>query len=150
MDQPTSNASPAPAAPTVAPAPLPPVQMPAPIPQAPLPPPAPQPQSPPPLPAPPVQKSGSPWPWIIGGCLFVIILIVAAVVGLGWWGIREAKKEINQRVDKYEPTLDSMKENVDKMGQEADEWEKESQKIRESMPSPEELEKEFGNMPSAN
>jgi uncharacterized coiled-coil DUF342 family protein len=77
-------------------------------------------------------------------------LIVVAVVGLGWWGMREAKKEINNQMNKYEPTLDSMKENADRFSKEGEEWQKKSEEFRNAMPDPEELQKEMEkNSPAA-
>jgi Tfp pilus assembly protein PilO len=87
-------------------------------------------------------KSSSPWPWIIGGCLLIVILILVAVVGLGWWGIREAKKEINNRINNNS-ILNEIEESADKFSKESEEWEKKSQDFRESMPDPEEFQKEM-------
>jgi hypothetical protein len=78
----------------------------------------------------------------------IIILILIAVVGLGWWGIREAKKEINNRIENNS-TLNGIKENADKFSKEGDEWEKKSEDLRNSMPDPEELQKELQNTSGA-
>ncbi len=86
-----------------------------------------------------VPKSGSPWPWILGGCLLVVIITLIGVFLLGWLGMREVKKEIN----KFDPAIEDARENFDKMGKEAEEWEKKSQEFRESMPNPEEFSKEI-------
>lgn len=81
------------------------------------------------------QKNSSPWPWILGGCLLVIIITLIGVFLLGWWGMREVKKEIN----KFDPAIEDARENFDKMGKEAEEWEKKSQEFRESMPNPDDF-----------
>jgi hypothetical protein len=96
--------------------------------------PPPAPSVPPATPIPP--KSSSPWPWIVGGCLIIFVLILIAVVGLGWWGMREAKKGIDEQMNKFQPTID----NVNKEGED---WKKKAEDIRNNIPDPEELQKEM-------
>ena len=118
MDQPIETQTqtpPAPVQPT-APSPVPPTA------------PAPPPQ------APPLKKSHA-WIWILGGCAGIIILGIIAMVALGWWGARKAKKEL----EKFQPDLEQMKENADKWSKEAEGWEKKSEEFRNSMPNPEDF-----------
>lgn len=93
----------------------------------------PQPVQAPPVQAPvapaPPQKN-NPWPWIVGGCLIIFIIILLVIFLLGWLGIREAKKQIN----KYEPTIEDVKENIDKLNEEGEEWQKKSAEFRDALP----------------
>jgi hypothetical protein len=43
-----------------------------------------------PFPPPPSapQKPRKLWPWFLGGCLLLVVLGVAAVVGVGWFGLK--------------------------------------------------------------
>ncbi len=77
-----------------------------------------------------IQKS-SPWPWIVGGCLMLVILIIISIALAGWWGVRKVKEEVK----KYEPTAESLKNNMDKLNQEAADWEKKSQEFQENLPA---------------
>jgi hypothetical protein len=98
-------------------------------------------------PAPPQKKSHA-WIWILGGCAGIVILGIIAMVALGWWGARKAKKEL----EKYTPNLEQMKENADKWSKEAEEWEKKSEEFRNNMPNPEDLQNQLppppGNIPN--
>jgi Tfp pilus assembly protein PilO len=87
----------------------------------------------------PAEKKSSPWPWVIGGCLLVVIIIAAIVVGLGWWGARKVKQEMQN----YQPNVEGIKESIDEMNKEAEEWQKKSEDFRNSVPDPEELQKEM-------
>lgn len=91
-----------------------------------------------PMPA-PVQSKSHVWAWVLGGCFMIVIIGMIAVAVLGWWGFREAKKEIN----KYAPDVESVKQNIDKMSKEGEAWEKKSQELRESLPNPEDFSKEM-------
>ena len=33
------------------------------------------------------------WPWALGGCLLLIVLVVAGILGLAWWGINAFKDQ---------------------------------------------------------
>lgn len=77
-----------------------------------------------------IVKKSSPWPWIVGGCLIVVLLIIASIIFAGWWGAKKVKNEI----EKYEPTMEGVKNNIDKMNKEAEEWEKKSQELQKNMP----------------
>lgn len=113
---------------------------------APPPPPIPPVQGPPtgqPTQIPPTQKKSHAWIWILGGCLGIIILVIIAVVALGWWGARKAKREL----EKLQPNLEQMKENADKWSKESEEWQKKSQELQESLPNPEDMPAP-GNYPS--
>lgn len=89
-------------------------------------------------------RSGNPWPWIVSGCLAIFIITLVAVILLGWWGVREVKKEINSQVERYEPTIEGVRENIDRMNEEGEAWEKKSEELRNALPDAEELEKEMG------
>lgn len=80
-------------------------------------------------------KKSHAWIWVLGGCLGIVILGVIAMVALGWWGARKAKKGL----EKYTPNLEQMKENSDKWNKEAEEWERKSEEFRNSMPNPEDF-----------
>ena len=125
--------------------PQPQVQTPPPArPMAPIPPvQGPPPGQPAPTVAAPPQKKSNAWIWILGGCLGIVILGIIAMVALGWWGARKAKKEL----EKYTPNLQEMNENADKWNKEAEEWEKKSEEFRNSMPNPEDLQ-DPQNLPS--
>jgi hypothetical protein len=82
-----------------------------------------------------VQKS-SPWPWIVGGCLTLIVIIMISVFLVGWWGIKKVKNEVKN----YEPTAESLKSNLEKMNKDAEEWEKKSKELQENLPDPNALE----------
>lgn len=92
-----------------------------------------------PAPALPEKKKNSPWSWIIGGCVLIILIAVGSMATLGWWGARKVKKEMQ----KYTPSAERMKENLDRMNEEAAEWEKKSQELRETMPDPEDLQNQL-------
>jgi cytochrome c-type biogenesis protein CcmH/NrfG len=84
---------------------------------------------------PPAAKKSHAWIWILGGCLGIVIIGVIAMVALGWWGARKAKKEL----EKYTPGLEQMKENADKWSKESEEWEKKAQELQNSLPNPEDF-----------
>ena len=95
----------------------------------------------PPTPAPPTSaptapapSKGSPWPWIMGGCLICVILIIGAVLFAGWWGYRTVKKDIQDS-----SATDGIKNNIDNMNKEGEAWQKKSEDLRNNMPDPEEL-----------
>jgi hypothetical protein len=93
----------------------------------------------------PVQKKSHVWLWILGGCFTILVIIMAVVVVLGWLGARKVKREM----EKYQPNIEGIKDNIDKMSKEGEEWEKKSKEFRESMPNPEDLEKQLP-MPANN
>ncbi|OGI26156.1 MAG: hypothetical protein A3J76_01770 [Candidatus Moranbacteria bacterium RBG_13_45_13] len=119
----------------------------APVQQAtPPPPPMPPVQGPPtgqPGQIPPAQKKSHAWIWILGGCLGIVILIGIAIVALGWWGARKAKREL----EKLQPNLEEMKKNADQWSKESEEWQKKSQELQENLPNPEDMPVP-GNYPS--
>jgi hypothetical protein len=91
----------------------------------------------------PVTKKTSPWVWIIGGCLTIIILggIVTGV--LLWWGYRTAKKTFKEQapqIQEFKGKLEEMNAEAEKWNQEADQWERKSQEMRDLLPNPEDLE----------
>jgi hypothetical protein len=129
METPTQNPIPQPPIPPVQP-PLQPQPVQQPIQQPPIQPVATQPMQTTPAP----EKKSSPWPWIVGGCLLIVIIIMAAIFGLGWWGARKLKTEIEKS-----QTIENVKNNVDKMGKESEEWQKKSEEMRNSLPNPEDL-----------
>ena len=96
-------------------------------------------------PADPTQpKKSSPWPWIIGGCLSIVVIIIIAVFVVLWWGARELKNEVNSKMDKINPALENMKK-------ESQEWQKKSEEYRNNVPNPEDLSKQWEeNMPGGN
>jgi hypothetical protein len=100
--------------------------------QTPIPNPAPTPN---PVPNQPVAQTvivkKSPWPWIVGGCLLIVILVIGAFVFLGWWGARKVKDEMN----KYQPTMDNVKNSVDEMNKQAEDWQKKSQDLQKNVPN---------------
>jgi len=110
------------------------------------------PQTPPPPPAtlaevPPVapETPKKPvWPWILGGCLILLVLFLAGIGILGWLGVRSVKNMIKQ----YEPTINQTQQNIDKINQEASKWQETSRQMRDSLPGPEELEKMQADMPN--
>lgn len=75
------------------------------------------------------------WIWVVGGCLGLVLIILIGLAVLGWLGVREVKKEIQ----KYEPTIQGVQSNIDKMNQEAGEWQKKSEELRASLPNPDEM-----------
>ncbi len=85
------------------------------------------------------QKKSQAWIWILGGCAGVVVLGIIAMIALGWWGARKAKREL----EKIQPGLEQMKANADKWNQEAEEWEKKSREFRENFPNPEEMQDQF-------
>lgn len=87
----------------------------------------------------PVQNKSHVWAWVLGGCFMVVIIGIVAVVVLGWWGIRTAKKEI----EKYGPDVESVRQNIDRMNKQGEEWEKKSREFQESLPNPEDFSKDF-------
>ncbi len=91
----------------------------------------------PPAQGPPPQKKSHAWIWILGGCLGILILAGIAMIALGWWGARKAKKELK----KYQPNLEQMKENADKWNKESEEWQKKAQELQNNLPNPEEMPK---------
>jgi len=113
--------------------------------------PSPQTQPLPTVPAPPAPAEGTPaaapaavepekpksraWLWLLGGCLVLLIIFLAGLGILGWLGIKQVKSVIQ----KYEPTIQDTQKNIDRMNQEASQWEKKSQEVRDSMPNPEDL-----------
>lgn len=102
------------------------------------------PATPPPVaPTAPEKKKSSPWPWILGGCLLIVLVAIGSMAALGWWGARKVKKEI----EKYQPSIDKTRENFDRMNREAAEWEKKSEEFRESVPNPEDFENQFPSGP---
>lgn len=90
---------------------------------------------------PPIQSSRSPWPWILGGCLILILITIIAFGLVIWWGIKTADKHL----DKFEPAIENLNGTMETMNKESEKWEKESQKILESFPSEEELPQEYQN-----
>jgi hypothetical protein len=88
----------------------------------------------------PETKKSNPWPWIVGGCLIVAILVIATVLILGWWGVRKVKKEI-----KESDAMQEFERNVEKAKKEGEEWEKKSEEYRESMPDPNDLSNQVEN-----
>jgi len=102
---------------------------------------SPVPPSPSPTP-PPTQNKSHMWVWILGGCFGIVIITLIAVALLGWWGMRTAKKEI----ERYSPDMESIKENIERMNKEGEEWEKRSQELRESLPDSGDFSKEFPPM----
>ena len=97
--------------------------------------PAPAPQTSAPAPA---SKKSNAWKWILGGCLFVVIISLIAMVALGWWGARKVKNEIK----KYEPNLEEIKNNMEKMSKEGEGWQKKSEEFRNTLPNPEDFQNE--------
>ena len=76
------------------------------------------------------KKKTSPWLWIIGGCLFVVVITIISVVALGFFGFKAAKNEYN----KHAPELKNIHEQMEKTGEEMKNWEEKSKKIRETLP----------------
>lgn len=105
------------------------------VPSNPTPPPA-APQIPPAPVANPVPQpvSHNPWPWIVGGCLMIVILIMATTAILIWWGARTVQKEI-----KESDAVERIEKSIEKATQEGDKWQKKSEEFRESMPDPEDF-----------
>ena len=120
-----------------------PVQTPPPIqmPQAPMMPPVQQPPVQTPTAASPVKKSHA-WAWILGGCLTIVILVLITLGVLGWWGAKKVRDEIK----KYEPGMESVKENIDKMNKESAEWQQKAKELQEKMPNPEDLPSGYQNI----
>jgi len=84
----------------------------------------------------------NPWLWIIGGCLIIAILIVASIIFVGWRGA----KKVGNEIKKYEPTAENLKNNIDKLSKEAEEWDKKSQELQENLPDPEDFSEELNQM----
>ena len=89
---------------------------------APQQPPVQQPQAAPVSPA-PEQKKKPIWPWILGGCLGIIIIGMLIMGGLAWWGAKKIKKVI--------------KENP----QQVEEWQQKSQELQKQMEKAQEMQK---------
>lgn len=83
----------------------------------------------------PTTKKTSPWVWIIGGCLIILVLTIGVIGFLGWWGYQKAKVEIQ----KQQPGLEQFKENLEKAGKEAEELNKKAEEIQNSLPNPEDF-----------
>lgn len=54
--------------------------------------------SPLPPPAPPAPKKRAIWPWVLGGCLTLILLVAAALLALGWFGLKALGGAMNEAV----------------------------------------------------
>lgn len=136
MEQQNQTAQPVQASPAPTPVqtstPIPPVApQPSTAPQAP-------PSAPQQAPPPPNQPKSNPWPWIVGGCLMIIILIAGTIIFIGWLGARKIKKEIQNS-----QPMETFKNSLEKMDKESDEWKKKSEEFRNSLPDAEEFEQEM-------
>jgi len=81
--------------------------------------------------APPAPEAKKPvWPWILSGCLVLIIIALVGIGILGWLGVRSVQNMVKQ----YQPTIDQTQQNIDDFNKEAQEWEKKSEQMRDSMP----------------
>ena len=96
------------------------------------------PAAPPVTPSPPVAPPAAPgqapakkpvWPWILGGCLILVIITLLWFGFLAWLGYRSAKKMMKQ----YEPTINQTQQNIDKLNQEATKWQEKAQELSENM-----------------
>lgn len=86
-------------------------------------------------PAPTESKKTSPWVWIIGGCLGIMIISLIIFVALGWWGVNKAKDEIKKR----QPELEQFQKDFQDTAKNAQELSNKAQELQESMPNPEDL-----------
>jgi uncharacterized coiled-coil DUF342 family protein len=71
----------------------------------------------------------------------LVILILVALGVLGWWGAKKVRDEIK----KYEPGMESVKENIDKMKKDSDSWQQKAKEIQENMPNPDEFPSNYQN-----
>ena|GEM_PF-1257160 len=86
------------------------------------------------MPAPESEKPKSQvWIWVVGGCLGLVVITLVGLAVLGWLGVRQVKKEIQ----KYDPTVQGVQSNIDKINKEAEEWQKKSEELRNSLPNAE-------------
>ena len=90
-----------------------------------------------------IQKNSNPWPWIVGGCLMIVILVIATFLILSWWGFKMVKQGIQES-----DTAKSINNGIEKLNKEEDEWQKKSEEFRDSMPDPEELQNSIPQTPS--
>lgn len=139
----TKSEAKAPSAPPVVPV-TPPTLSPAPTPPATLPTTPPTPTTPPAPSTAPTEAKKPVWPWILGGCLILLVLALAGIGILGWLGIQSAKNMIQ----KYEPTINQTQKTIDSVSQEASKWQETSQQMRDSLPNPEDLQKMQAGLPS--
>jgi len=82
-------------------------------------PPVQQPQAAPVSPA-PEQKKKPVWPWILGGCLGIIIIGMLIMGGLAWWGAKKVGKALKENQPKLE-----------EWQQKSQEWQKQMEKTQE-------------------
>ncbi|EKE10705.1 MAG: hypothetical protein ACD_15C00212G0026 [uncultured bacterium] len=88
------------------------------------------------------KKKTSPWVWVAGGCLIIIILSFLTLAFLSWMGYQLAKEAIQQeapKIQEFKGTLEEMSTEAEKWNQEMQGWEKKSQELRDAMPDPEDM-----------
>jgi hypothetical protein len=96
-------------------------------------------------PPPAVPEAKKPvWPWVLGGCLILIVISLVGIGILGWLGLQSAKSLIQ----KYEPTINQTQKTIDTVNQEATKWQETSQQVRDSLPNPEDLQKMQADLPN--
>ncbi len=68
---------------------------------SPMPPPPSGPQTPPPSynSAPPAAPKRAKWPWFLGGCLILVLIIGAVVVGLGWFAVKQVSNTMTNAIN---------------------------------------------------
>lgn len=75
-------------------------------------------------------KKSNVWIWILAGCLIIVILTGLVIAGLGWWGVRKVKKEI----DKAQPKLEEWSKNADEWQKQSEELQKKAQELQKNLP----------------
>ena len=63
--------------------------------------------------APEAKKKTSPWVWIIGGCLLVVILSLGVMGVVGYLGYKKVKQEIKKQT----PAMEELKQKMEKYTQ---------------------------------